>query len=155
VAGLAWVVATAAGAYRWRRSRAWLMWDVTAEVIQSDGHAVRSAQQAFVDQLNQRQHGGFADWRAPTIEELGSLLETRATKTDRDRRFADPVLGRPYSCTSADRVLVPPRNEVPVYVSFSVGGLGLPTAAYRHFILCPVRSLGPRELRPPASAGTK
>ncbi len=30
---------------------------------------------AYIEQLNQTTQGGFADWRLPTIEELGSLVE--------------------------------------------------------------------------------
>ena len=59
--------------------------------------------------LNQSQHGGFSNWRIPTIEELASLTQAKGVPTDflvpEVRLVLNPKYfdGRYYFCRSSDR----------------------------------------------------
>ncbi len=57
----------------------------------------------YVQQLNQQKAGGFSDWRLPTVEELGSLLEPIGKN---DGLFIDPVFDpTQWECGTSDRLI--------------------------------------------------
>jgi len=67
----------------------------------------------FVQGLNQQPAGGFSDWRLPTVEELGSLLEPIGKN---EGLFIDPVFdATQWECGTSDR-LIKQANKGGVFV---------------------------------------
>jgi hypothetical protein len=99
-----------------------LMWQQSG----SPDEIVRDRVSVYIAERNRRHHGGFADWRLPTIEELMSLIEVRA---DSNRLFIDPLFdGAQVNCINADMILLDPDLARSfIGVNFGVGGCS-PTA---------------------------
>ncbi len=80
----------------------------------------------YVQQLNQQKTGGFSDWRLPTVEELGSLLEPIGKN---DGLFIDPLFDAvQWECGTADRLIKEAKHAGPyevgpweVFVDFNSG----------------------------------
>jgi formylglycine-generating enzyme required for sulfatase activity len=79
------------------------------------------AAELYVEDLNQDRHGGFSDWRVPTLEELASLISPAGINNGLfiDRAF-DPVQTEVWASDQ-----VPPAKLFAGkwYVSFAVGGI--------------------------------
>jgi len=131
-----------------------LMWHAAGERLTSKIDLLEGDLNAVIEGFNRTRRAGFADWRLPTLEELASLIEARATNSGNNRRFLDPVFDPHNSCQSADIVFTG-QYELRVFATFSQGGLGITPAHYTSFGVCPVRSLGPGELRQWAPPDTK
>jgi hypothetical protein len=75
--------------------------------------------QTYIHQLNSHRHGGHADWRLPTLEELASLLEPAKSVNN---LYLDAAFGATQLwCWSADRLAS--EADKAWYVSFSSGGI--------------------------------
>ncbi len=80
----------------------------------------------YIQQLNQQNAGGFFDWRLPTVEELGSLLEPIGRN---EGLFIDPLFGaEQWECGTSDRLIKEAKNAGPfvvgpweVFVDFGSG----------------------------------
>ena len=69
----------------------------------------------YIRQMNHRQAGGFSNWRLPTVEELGSLLEPIGRN---DGLFIDPVFdATQWECGTSDRLI----KQANVGAAFVVG----------------------------------
>jgi hypothetical protein len=67
----------------------------------------------YVQRLNQQKAGGFSDWRLPTVEELGSLLESIG---ENEGLFIDPVFdATQWECGTSDH-LIKQANKGGVFV---------------------------------------
>lgn len=122
-----------------------LMWQQTS--LEWQRGTVASA--AVIDQINSRGYGGFTDWRLPTIEELASLIEIRATlrKLD-DARFLDDALDYGI-CPSGDRVVLPPDEVTRIGVDFREGKVFIRMPPdHIEVSVCAVRSMTSDEMRP-------
>ena len=72
---------------------------------------------AYIQRLNQEGHGGFTDWRFPTSEELGSILERRGINNG---LFIDPVFDDvQVSCWTADRIVQVSRHPFVIFAFYN------------------------------------
>ncbi|HEX2251721.1 MAG TPA: caspase family protein [Thermoanaerobaculia bacterium] len=76
------------------------------------------AAQAYVAELNTSRHGGFADWRLPTVEELASLLEPN--RLGQGLYLSPLFAAEQETCWTVDRDR---DSGDPYYVSFLAGRL--------------------------------
>ena len=111
-----------------------LMWQASGS---SKSLVPWQAAKDFVQGLNQHEHGGFSDWRLPTIEELASLLEPEKKNGS---LHIDPVFGsKQHSCWSADQSTV--KSSRPAWVVyFRDGAVGYGTGGPKRYVRA-VRSL--------------
>ena len=111
-----------------------LMWQASGS---SKSLVPWQAAKDFVQGLNQQEHGGFSDWRLPTIEELASLLEPEKKNGS---LHIDPVFGsKQHSCWSADQSTV--KSSRPAWVVyFRDGAVGYGTGGPKRYVRA-VRSL--------------
>jgi len=50
------------------------IWEIKTNANKNDKYNWNNAQNVFIAQMNQQNHGGFSDWRLPTARELASLV---------------------------------------------------------------------------------
>jgi hypothetical protein len=105
-----------------------LMWLGEAINIQNEKISRDEKLLVAIAGANGQRLAGFADWRAPTIEELASLLERQATvRASGPQRLIDAVFGYAL-CASADRVITKGFGAEVLGVDFEDGNLffGIP-----------------------------
>jgi hypothetical protein len=113
-----------------------LMW-------QPESVRLKGNRKSSIDEFNKTQYAGFADWRLPTIEELASLIESRAVRFKDVYRFVETVFDY-FDCISADDVVVNGTGNA-LGIDFDEGGI---VARWDETIpVCAVRSLKAGELR--------
>ena len=120
-----------------------LMWRHTGSLLLRDDTGP-----AVIDQIKSARPGGFTDWRLPTIEELASLIEGRASrKSDGRRGFIDDAFD--YTrCLSGDRVFIGPLTiERDIGVDFGQGQVFIDYPPYDNLWVCAVRSMKSDEMR--------
>ncbi len=101
------------------------LWDVVMDLASglmwqqagSGDRMSRAAADSYIAELNRSQHAGHGDWRLPTLEELGSLLEPGRQSQGLyvDAFYFDP---EQETCWSADR---DGESGEPYFVSFNIG----------------------------------
>jgi hypothetical protein len=109
----------------------------------------------YLARLNAERHAGFADWRQPTIEEIGALIEPRAIDADDRRQFLDAAFNF-SDCTSVDEVVIESdRRRYVLAVNFVDGRVYASDSDRRR--LCAVRSVqaGEQGAATTAGAGAK
>ncbi len=102
-----------------------LMWQQAG----SDRRLSHDEAAAYILKLNRSRHGGHADWRLPTLVELGSLLEPESLGST---LFINSAFdAEQETCWSADRDL---ESSQPYYVSFHTGRTVLAYGAKKAFV---------------------
>jgi serine/threonine-protein kinase len=108
-----------------------LMWQRSGSerVVYKDAHA-------YIDQLNQEQFAGYADWRLPTVEELMSLI-LGPTPSPTSLMNINPIFDETQTwCWSADR-----RSPLSAwYVLFDYGNVHQHSLGFSYYVRA-VRSL--------------
>ncbi len=109
-----------------------LMW----QQYGSDLRLGREEAEAYVEELNLERHAGYPDWRLPTLEELGSLIEPE--RHGDSHLFLHPFFNADQeTCWSADHDAA---SGQPFYVSFNAGRTVLAYGGKTAFVRA-VRSL--------------
>ena len=109
-----------------------LMW----QQFGSDRRLGRDEADAYVETLNRERHAGYSDWRLPTLEELGSLIEPE--RHGDSHLFLYPFFNADQeTCWSADHDAA---SGQPFYVSFNAGRTVLAYGGKTAFVRA-VRSL--------------